>query len=73
MRLSDVPSTARDGRTSIPVIVVERAFLGEHWDYIVKPRDGALTLRVTTSPLDDFPVGATAWLQFEPRQMASIV
>jgi iron(III) transport system ATP-binding protein len=73
MRLSDIPSTARDGCTSIGVIVVERAFLGEHWDYIVKPRDGALTLKVTTSPLDDFPIGATAWLEFEPRQMASIV
>jgi iron(III) transport system ATP-binding protein len=73
MRLSDVPSTARDGCTSIGVIVVERAFLGEHWDYIVKPRDGALTLKVTTTPFDEFPIGATAWLEFEPRQMASIV
>jgi ABC-type Fe3+/spermidine/putrescine transport system ATPase subunit len=73
MRLSDMPSTARDGCTSIGVIVVERAFLGEHWDYIVKPRDGALTLKVTTAPLDDFPIGATAWLEFEPRQMVSIV
>jgi iron(III) transport system ATP-binding protein len=73
MRLSDVPSTARDGCTSISVTVVERAFLGEHWDYIVRPRDGALTLKVTSSPLDDFPVGAAVWLEFEPRQMASIV
>ena len=73
MRLSDMPSTARDGCTSIGVIVVERAFLGEHWDYIVKPRDSALTLKVTTSPLDDFPIGGMAWLEFEPRQMASIV
>src|SRR6202158_1336951 len=72
MRLSSVPSTARDGRTSIGVIVLERAFLGEHWDYVVKPREGALTLKVTTSPLDDFPIGAAAWLEFEPRQMASI-
>ena len=37
-----------------------------------RPREGALTLRVTTSPMDDFPVGATAWLEFEPRQMALI-
>jgi iron(III) transport system ATP-binding protein len=72
MRLSDMPSTARDGCTSVGVIVVERAFLGEHWDYIVKPRDGALTLKVTTSPMDDFPIGAAVWLEFEPRQMASI-
>jgi ABC-type Fe3+/spermidine/putrescine transport system ATPase subunit len=73
MRLSSAPSAARDGRTSIGVIVLERAFLGEHWDYVVKPREGALTLKVTTSPLDDFPIGAAAWLEFEPRQMASIV
>ena len=72
MRLSDVPPTARDGCTSVGVIVLERAFLGEHWDYVVKPREGALTLKVTTSPLDDFPIGAAAWLEFEPRQMASI-
>ena len=72
MRLSSAPSTARDGRTSIGVIVLERAFLGEHWDYVVKPHAGALTLKVTTSPMDDFPVGAAAWLEFEPRQMASI-
>ena len=72
MRLSSVPSTARDGRTSIGVIVLERAFLGEHWDYLVRPREGALTLKVTTSPFDDFAVGAAAWLEFEPRQMAAI-
>jgi ABC-type Fe3+/spermidine/putrescine transport system ATPase subunit len=72
MRLSSVPSTARDGCTSIGVIVLERAFLGEHWDYVVKSREGALTLKVTTSPLDDFAVGAAAWLEFEPRHMASI-
>jgi len=40
---------------------------------VVKPSEGASTLRVTTSPMDDFAVGATAWLEFEPRQMALIV
>jgi iron(III) transport system ATP-binding protein len=38
----------------------------------VRPREGSLQLRVTTSPMDDFPIGAMAWLEFEPRQMASI-
>jgi iron(III) transport system ATP-binding protein len=73
MRLSDVPPIAGNGGTSVGVVVLERAFLGEHWDYVVRPREGAQTLKVMTSPLDDFPVGATAWLEFEPRQMASIV
>jgi iron(III) transport system ATP-binding protein len=72
LRLSDAPSAARNGCASVGVVVVERAFLGEHWDYVVRPRESALTLRVTTSPMDDFAVGATAWLEFEPRQMALI-
>jgi iron(III) transport system ATP-binding protein len=71
MRLSEAAPTAANG-SAVGVVVLERAFLGENWDYIVKPRDGALTLRVTTSPMDDFAVGAAAWLEFEPRQMALI-
>jgi iron(III) transport system ATP-binding protein len=73
MRLSDMPSTAGNGCASIGVTVIERAFLGEHWDYIVKPHQGKATLRVMTSPMDDFAIGAAAWLEFEPRQMALIV
>ena len=61
-----------NGCAAVGVVVLERAFLGEHWDYVVKPRESAMTLRVTTSPMDDFPVGASAWLEFEPRQMALI-
>jgi ABC-type Fe3+/spermidine/putrescine transport system ATPase subunit len=72
MRLSEAAPAARSGCASVGVVVVERAFLGEHWDYVVRPRESALTLRVTTSPMDDFAVGATAWLEFEPRQMALI-
>jgi ABC-type Fe3+/spermidine/putrescine transport system ATPase subunit len=72
LRLSEAPSAARNGCASVGVVVVERAFLGEHWDYVVRPRESALTLRVTTSPMDDFAVGAAAWLEFEPRQMALI-
>ena len=72
MRLSDAPPATNNGGGAVGVVIVERAFLGEHWDYVVKPREGAMTLRVTTSPMDDFPVGASAWLEFEPRQMALI-
>ena len=73
MRLSDTPPATRDGSASVGVVVLERAFLGEHWDYVVRPREGAVPLRVMTSPMDDIPVGASAWLEFEPRQMALIV
>ncbi len=30
--------------TSVGVVVLERAFLGEHWDYVVRPREGASPL-----------------------------
>jgi hypothetical protein len=72
IRLSDIPPASRDGCRAVGVVVLERAFLGEHWDYVVKPREGTSPLRVTASPMDDFPVGAAAWLEFEPRQMALI-
>jgi ABC-type Fe3+/spermidine/putrescine transport system ATPase subunit len=72
MRISDTPQIAREGFTSVGVTVLERAYLGEHWDYLVRPREGTSPLRVTTSPMDDFAVGTRAWLEFEPRQMALI-
>ena len=72
MHLAEGPPDAPADGTSIEVTVLERAFLGAHWDYVVKPREGALRLRVTTAPMDDYPIGASAWLKFEPRQMASI-
>jgi ABC-type Fe3+/spermidine/putrescine transport system ATPase subunit len=73
MRLTEAPPAARNGNIPVGVIVLERAFLGEHWDYVVRPREGAMILRVTAPPTEDFPVGAAAWLEFEPRQMALIV
>lgn len=72
MRLSETPAAERNGCSPVGVVILERAFLGEHWDYIVRPRDGASPLKVMTSPADDIQVGANAWLQLEPRQMALI-
>ena len=72
MRLSEAPPSAQNGCASVGVVVLERAFLGEHWDYVVRPREGTSTFRVATSPTDDIPIGASAWLQFEPRKMALI-
>lgn len=72
MRLSNTPAAERNGCTSVSVVVLERAFLGEHWDYIVRPHHGAASLKVMTSPTNDIQVGTNAWLELEPRQMALI-
>ena len=61
-----------DGVASVEVSVLERAYLGEHWDYVVSPRDGALRLKVAAPPLNEFEIGEVAWLDFDIRQIALI-
>ena len=64
---------AANGRPHVEVKVVERAYLGEFWNYLVAPVSGAIRMRVTTPPLDIYGVGDTVWLELDPRQMAPIV
>ncbi len=65
------PSSA--GRACIvPGQVVQRAYLGEHWDYTVRPADSGLLLRVTARPHEVFEVNERVWLEVDPRQMARI-
>jgi iron(III) transport system ATP-binding protein len=51
---------------------VQRAYLGEHWDYLVRPSGSALELRVTARPHEVFEVSETVWLEVDPRQLARI-
>jgi ABC-type Fe3+/spermidine/putrescine transport system ATPase subunit len=52
--------------------VAQRAYLGEHWDYTVRPAGSALTLRVTARPHEVFEVNEKVWLEIDARQMAPI-
>jgi ABC-type Fe3+/spermidine/putrescine transport system ATPase subunit len=61
-----------DSPASVEVTVLQRAYLGEVWDYVVAPREGTLHLRVAAPPLNEFEIGAAAWLDFDTRQMALI-
>ena len=60
------------GIPAVPAAVVERAYLGESWDYIVTPEGSSLKLRVTAPPVQIYQVGEPVWLEFDPRQMAVI-
>ena len=53
--------------------VTQRAYLGEHWDYTVRPAGSALALRVTARPHEVFEVNEKVWLEIDARQMAPIV
>ena len=71
-----VGPVARDARAAAgparPPLVVQRAYLGEYWDYAVRPGDSAVTLRVTARPQDVFEVDEAVWLALDPTQMAHI-
>ena len=56
----------------IPGRIVQRAYLGEHWDYTVRPADSGLLLRVTARPHEIFDVDESVWLELDPRQLARI-
>jgi iron(III) transport system ATP-binding protein len=65
------PASAQ-GLPAVEVSILERAYLGEFWDYIVTPRESGMRLKVSAPPLNEFAAGETAWLAFDPRQMALI-
>ena len=52
--------------------IVERAYLGEYWDYVVAPADGDLRVRVSTAPTDVHTVGDQVWLEIDPARAAPI-
>jgi ABC-type Fe3+/spermidine/putrescine transport system ATPase subunit len=52
--------------------VVERAYLGETWDYVLSPKGSNLRLRVTTLPNQIHKVGDAIWVEFDPEQMVPL-
>jgi iron(III) transport system ATP-binding protein len=72
MRLVRAPATAAGPRPQVEVKIVERAYLGEFWDYVAVPSAGRTRLRVTAAPNDIYQKGETAWLELDPQQMTPI-
>ena len=56
----------------VPGRIVERAFLGESWDYVASPLESAIRLKITAPPQLVFQAGDAVWLEFDPAQMAAI-
>ena len=62
----------RDGGCVVRGRLLERAFLGETWDYVVSPAESGLRLKVAALPFQVFEIGEDVWLEFDPRQMAPV-
>jgi iron(III) transport system ATP-binding protein len=52
--------------------VVDRAYLGEQWDYQVKPLGEGKPLRVSTGPNAIFEIGRRVWLEIDPAAMVRV-
>jgi ABC-type Fe3+/spermidine/putrescine transport system ATPase subunit len=52
--------------------IVERAYLGENWDYVVRPEGSSLSLRASAPPGDMHETGAVVWLRIDPARAARI-
>ena len=52
--------------------VVERAYLGEYWEYAVRPVNSGARIRVTTEPLTIHEVNETVWLRLDPARAARV-
>ena len=55
-----------------PVSVVSRTYLGEYWDYLVRPAGGGETLRVHAPPSHVLEVGHESLLCIDPRGVALV-
>jgi ABC-type Fe3+/spermidine/putrescine transport system ATPase subunit len=68
-----VTEPARESTQLImPVTVLERTYLGEAWDYVLRPEGAALRLRAAAPPLAAHAVGANLWLRIDPQQIAVV-
>jgi iron(III) transport system ATP-binding protein len=72
MRLRRTRGEGGHGEPVVEVRIIDRAYLGEFWDYVVVPASGSARLKVTTAPLEVYQTGDTAWLELDPAQMTPI-
>ncbi len=63
---------AASGDPGVAATVLERAFLGESWDYLIRPGDGGAPIKVSTLPQHVFEAGEAVRLGFDPAQMAVV-
>jgi ABC-type Fe3+/spermidine/putrescine transport system ATPase subunit len=56
----------------LPGSIVERAFLGETWDYGFQSETSGLKLRISAPPLNAFDLGQKVWLRIDPVHIIPI-
>jgi iron(III) transport system ATP-binding protein len=65
-------SAAKPPANGVEADIVDRAYLGEYWDYQVKPLGETKPLRVSTAPTALFEMGQRVWLEIDPAAMVRV-
>jgi iron(III) transport system ATP-binding protein len=60
------------GVLAVEAEIAGRSYLGEYWDYQVKPLGAAKPLRVSTGPNAVFEIGSRVWLEIDPSAMVRV-
>jgi iron(III) transport system ATP-binding protein len=60
------------GHLAVEAEIAGRSYLGEYWDYQVKPLGAAKPLRVSTGPNAVFEIGSRVWLEIDPSAMVRV-
>lgn len=59
-------------RPKLRCTVLERSFLGEHWDYMIRLGDDT-AVRAVAPPSNIFEVASTPWVTLDPKQIVPTV
>jgi iron(III) transport system ATP-binding protein len=70
--LHQAPPTDRDASWWVAGKIKERAYLGEYWEYVVRPLGSDLRLRVSTPPTDMHAIEEDVWMQIDPGRIAPV-
>lgn len=70
--LHDAPPADHGHSWWVAGTIEERAYLGEYWEYVVRPVNSDLRLRVSTPPTDMHAIDRTVWMEIDPARIAPI-
>jgi iron(III) transport system ATP-binding protein len=60
------------GKVAVEAEIAGRSYLGEYWDYQVRPLQATKALRVSTAPTVVHELGSRVWLEIDPHDMVRV-
>jgi hypothetical protein len=70
--IAAAPAPAGGEAVAVEAEIAARSYLGEYWDYQVRPVAGDKALRVSTAPTMVMEVGSRVWLQIDPAALVRV-